>query len=142
MAMDLGRDFPQRWLAAPDHYRQYIVEELQRLCGMLDKEADLSAWQQEQIRRPAVAQPDPQLIRRQLAQHQSQASASAAKEVVAAELRKRFLREADDLIEQALEPARKALREWLYQEMQHMLQGSPGPSERTAVSSNPTHTPS
>jgi hypothetical protein len=107
MALELGRDFPARWLAAPDVVRQRIYDELNGICRLLEPNTVFAEWQAEENARPPVVI--------------TSTSAPRAASAIDLSLKKRFLREADDLIEQALEPIRQQLREWLYQEMQQVL---------------------
>ena len=106
MALELGRDFPTRWLAAPDVVRQRIYDELNGICRLLEPQTVFAEWQAEEDARPPLVLPT--------------ATARAPSSIDLA-LKKRFLREADDLIEQALEPIRQQLRDWLHHEMQQVL---------------------
>lgn len=122
MALELGRDFPSRWLGASDAFRQRVFDELASTCELLEPKTMFAMWKAQEQARPAWPAADVQPITNKVTVvHTQHSSAPAHDGVIASELKKRFLREADDLIEQALEPIRKELREWLYKEMQALL---------------------
>lgn len=132
MALELGRDFPTRWLAAPDAVRQRVYDELNGICHLLEPQTVFAEWQAQEDARPILdIQADMQaLVAR------SSTLATPASTAIAADLKKRFLREADDLIEQALDPIRTQLREWLYQQMHEVL------AQHDATSANAQPAPS
>ncbi|MEC7118826.1 MAG: hypothetical protein VXW65_02850 [Pseudomonadota bacterium] len=121
MALELGRDFSKRWLAAPEVVRQHVYAELRSICTLVEPETDFAEWQQQQAQLPSL-----DLII-QTAQAEAQAAprqttpSGSPHQQLAVDLKKRFLREADDLIEQALDPIRQQLRGWLQAEMQRLL---------------------
>lgn len=128
MALELGRDFSKRWLAAPDIVRQQVYTELSSICQLLEPQTDFFAWQNEQAKRPTLDQVLAEAMSQQptvqanpplSATHLAQAHAASSQ--LPLELKKRFLREADDLIEQALDPIRQQLRAWLHAEMQRLI---------------------
>jgi aryl carrier-like protein len=116
MALELGRDFPSRWLAAPDAVRQRIYDELNGICHLLEPQTVFTDWQAQENARPTL---DMQAFAARPATATTPANPNQT--AIAADLKKRFLREADDLIEQALDPIRMQLREWLYQQMHDVL---------------------
>jgi hypothetical protein len=122
MALELGRDFPSRWLGASDAFRQRVFDELASTCELLQPSTMFAMWKAQEQARPdwpaANVQP---LTSKVTVIHTQPAAAHTPDSMIAGEIKKRFLREADDVIEQALEPIRKELREWLYQEMQALL---------------------
>ena len=120
MALELGQDFAKRWLAAPDVVRQQVYDELGSICRLLEPQTDFIAWQIEHAKLPTLAQVMAEAARHVPAlvpQNLSHVTSSQ----LPLELKKRFLREADDLIEQALDPIRQQLRAWLHAEMQRLL---------------------
>lgn len=123
MALELGRDFSKRWLTAPDVVRQQVFSELTRICQLLEPETDFATWQLEQANLPSLEQVMAEAMRQQpnisTSRHLTQASPAATALPLA--LKKRFLLEADDLIEQALDPIRQHLRTWLHAEMQRII---------------------
>lgn len=44
MALNVGPDFKQRWLGAPEAVRQAYLDDLQRICEVLQPEASLDTW--------------------------------------------------------------------------------------------------
>ena len=117
MALELGRDFSKRWLTAPDVVRQHVFTELTAICQLLQPATDFATWQLEQDKLPSLAQVMAQAMYQQ--PHLTMQPAIASQLPLA--LKKRFLLEADDLIEQALDPIRQQLRAWLHAEMQRLL---------------------
>ena len=120
MALELGRDFPTRWLAAPDAVRQRIYDELNGICHLLEPQTVFADWQAQEDARPSL---DMQANMQTFVARAATTSlpVKPTQTAIAADLKKRFLREADDLIEHALDPIRTQLREWLYQQMQEVL---------------------
>ncbi len=120
MALELGQDFAKRWLTAPDTVRQQVYDELGSICRLLEPQTDFAAWQIEHAKLPTLAQ-----VMAEAARHVPalvpQTLSNATNSQLPLELKKRFLREADDLIEQALDPIRQQLRAWLHAEMQRLL---------------------
>lgn len=145
MALELGKDFPARWLAAAAPFRQRVIDELNAICQLLEPQTSVSDWQAADTARGTWPSPygtqdesnradgcdngsgdgnnsshnnssDTTALRPPL-----NAIATLPDGQIAAELKKRFLREADDVIEHALEPIRQQLRDWLYAEMQTVL---------------------
>lgn len=119
MALELGRDFSKRWLTAPDMIRQQVFSELTRICQLLEPETDFATWQLEQANLPSLEQVMAEAMRLQPNIAVSRNLTSTAALPLA--LKKRFLLEADDLIEQALDPIRQQLRTWLHAEMQRLI---------------------
>lgn len=120
MALELGQDFAKRWLHAPDAVRQQVYNELGSICRLLEPQTDFAAWQIEHAKLPTLVQ-----VMAEAAQHSPALATQLPNHVASSqlplELKKRFLREADDLIEQALDPIRQQLRAWLHAEMQRLL---------------------
>lgn len=111
--MSLGADFPRRWQHTVPAYRARVFAELQAVCARLDPAAtaplpDLGEW-------PAPYAPV--------------APAAQARQQLSAALKSRFLREADDMIEEALEPVRRQLRQWLQTQLQALLDEQHKPAE-------------
>ncbi|AXY55475.1 hypothetical protein CDG60_01975 [Acinetobacter chinensis] len=54
MALNVGQDFKQRWLDAPEAVRQAFIDDLHRICDVLHPESDIQKWvaydQQQQHR--------------------------------------------------------------------------------------------
>lgn len=145
MALELGKDFPARWLAAAAPFRQRVIDELNAICQLLEPQTSVSDWQAADTARgtwpspyatqdesnPADGSGDGNNSSHDRSNDNSSdttalrpplnALATLPDGQIAAELKKRFLREADDVIEQALEPIRQQLRDWLYAEMQTVL---------------------
>jgi len=121
MALELGRDFAKRWLAAPDVVRQQVYTELGSICQLLEPQTDFAVWQAEQAGLPTLEQVMAEAMRHAPVVPAQVSVVSMTHSQLPLELKKRFLREADDLIEQALDPIRQQLRVWLHAEMQRLL---------------------
>ncbi|RZU47605.1 hypothetical protein EV700_0572 [Fluviicoccus keumensis] len=106
MAVELGTNFPLRWQRSPVEFRQNVFDELLDVCS------SLGGHTQERI----IASP-------------TRTSALPVSSAIAAgpveqELKRSFLQNADDLIEQQLDSVRVELRKWLHGEMNRLLQDS------------------
>ena len=121
MALELGRDFSKRWLVAPDVVRQQVYSELGSICQLLEPQTDFATWQHEQAKLPTLEQVMAEAMRHIPTVSLPVPSVSIPSSQLPLELKKSFLREADDLIEQALDPIRQQLRAWLHAEMQRLL---------------------
>lgn len=44
MALNVGPDFKQRWLAAPEAVRQAFIDDLSRICDVLEPNVPLESW--------------------------------------------------------------------------------------------------
>lgn len=111
MAIELGNHFPQRWQYAPSELRQKIFDELQDICaslgGAMLERVTASPTKKRSVMapaRPSVTTLPPSALEQ--------------------ELKKRFLQNADDLIEQHLDKVREDLRKWLHGEMNQLLSDS------------------
>ncbi len=117
--MSLGPDFSRRWQQTAPAYRARVFAELQAVCARLapDSQAllpDLGDWP-EPYDRDA-------LVTAQAGETGELANVGLDDDrAVAAALKSRFLREADDMIEVALQPVRRQLRQWLQQALQEVL---------------------
>ncbi len=121
MALELGQDFSKRWIAAPEALRQQVYQQLGSICRLLEPQTDFATWHIEHAKLPLLEQgilEANQHIQHAAISPQRQTATGSSLEL---ELKRRFLREADDLIEQALDPIRQQLRGWLHAEMQRLL---------------------
>lgn len=105
MAVELGSHFPQRWQRSPKDFRQKVFDELQDIC------LSLGGQMFERI----IASPPINNAPMPVATTQQPVS------TVEQELKKSFLQNADDLIEQHLDQVRQDLRKWLHGEMNRLL---------------------
>ncbi|MDO8329912.1 MAG: hypothetical protein Q7T36_05505 [Fluviicoccus sp.] len=106
MAVELGTNFPLRWQRSTMEFRQQVFDELQEICTSLGGE------------------PGERIIASQSRMMTAPASMPARMGVVEQELKRSFLQNADDLIEQHLDTVRQELRGWLHTEMNRLLQDS------------------
>ena len=54
MALNVGPDFKQRWLKVPEAIRQTFIDDLGRVCDVLNPSTDIQQWlvndqQQQQV---------------------------------------------------------------------------------------------
>lgn len=47
MSLNVGVDFKQRWAAAPETVRQIFLEDLNRICELLEPSSDIELWQKQ-----------------------------------------------------------------------------------------------
>ena len=113
MAVELGNHFPQRWQRAPVELRQKIFDELQDICRSLGGVINERVIASPMTARPLSVPLAPRV-----------APTGVAPSALEQELKKRFLQNADDLIEQHLDKVREDLRRWLHGEMNQLLSDS------------------
>ena len=106
MAIELGSNFPQRWQRSTVDFRQYVFDELQDVCRFLGGQMYERVVASQA--RPVLPIPP------------SVFPVSSVEQ----ELKKSFLQNADDLIEQHLDTVRQDLRKWLHGEMNRLLADS------------------
>jgi hypothetical protein len=114
MAVELGNHFPQRWQRAPVELRQKIFDELQDICRSLGGIINERVMASPITMRTPPTPPLPPRV----------APTGVAPSALEQELKKRFLQNADDLIEQHLDQVREDLRRWLHGEMNQLLSDS------------------
>ncbi len=107
MAVELGSHFPQRWQRSPMDFRQRVFDELQDIC------LSLGGQMFERI----IANPPVSSVPMPINTNTPTLPVSAVEQ----ELKKSFLQNADDLIEQHLDQVRQDLRKWLHGEMNRLL---------------------
>lgn len=93
MALNVGENFTQRWLATPEAVRQTFCDELNHICDLLDSTEHISKWQYQDA---VLQQKNKKVIERAYAELEQQILAEQAR---LAEERKRQ-RQAE--LEQAL----------------------------------------
>ena len=93
MALNVGENFTQRWLATPEAVRQTFSDELNHICDLLDSTEHISKWQYQDA---VLQQKNKKVIERAYAELEQQILAEQAR---LAEERKRQ-RQAE--LEQAL----------------------------------------
>ncbi|HQV22885.1 MAG: hypothetical protein H6996_09230 [Moraxellaceae bacterium] len=111
MAIELGNHFPQRWQYAPSELRQKIFDELQDICLSLGGVIAERVIANPTKKRPVMPPARPPVT-------------SVPPSALEQELKKRFLQNADDLIEEHLDKVREDLRRWLHGEMNQLLSDS------------------
>lgn len=56
MALNVGQDFKKRWLDTPEAVRQTFVDDLNRICDLLNPVSDLQNWRLNDQRHMQIAQ--------------------------------------------------------------------------------------
>lgn len=123
MSLQLGANFPNRWLAAPQDVRRQFLRDLNNVCLLLDPKTDFDEWQKDQ-----VEDPDHIVLtttRSTSTNESSQPNSDAAKvslpvnSLVA--LEQRLMKQADQVIERALDPIRAELRSWIQEQIRREI---------------------
>jgi hypothetical protein len=56
VALDVGQDFKKRWLDAPEAVRLTLLEELHRICDLLNPAGEVKQWLEQDYRAMQLAQ--------------------------------------------------------------------------------------
>jgi hypothetical protein len=122
MSLQLGANFPSRWLAAPQDIRRQFLRDLNNVCVLLDPKTDFDEWHSAHLADPVV---DPDHVTPAKAAPVKQESTlppatipkvTLSKEALVA-LEQRLLKQADQVIERALDPIRAELRSWIQEQI-------------------------
>lgn len=123
MSLQLGANFPSRWLSAEKEVRQQFLRDLNNVCLLLDPRTDFDEWQSDQI-----ADPDHFLkqtvstIAKDVAHDNGTSVKSALPVKTLVALEQRLLKQADEVIERALDPIRAELRTWIQEQIRQEIQ--------------------
>ncbi len=125
MSLQLGADFPSRWLATPYAERRQCLRDLSSVCLLLDPNTDFDEW--EKSLQNDVDEAEPLTLTATVPPKNS--AESRAKDRVAPvtditgqpEFEQRLRLQIDALIERTLDPIRLELRKWLEKEIQQEL---------------------
>ncbi|MCH4247851.1 MAG: hypothetical protein LKF82_08440 [Acinetobacter populi] len=49
MALNVGENFKQRWLATPESVRQTYCDELKFICALLEPDTQIAKWQHQEV---------------------------------------------------------------------------------------------
>ncbi len=123
MSLQLGANFPSRWLSAEKEVRQQFLRDLNNVCLLLDPKTDFDEWQSDQIADPDhfLKQKAPTIAKDVV--HDNGTSVKSALPVKAlVALEQRLLKQADAVIERALEPIRAELRSWIQEQIRQEIQ--------------------
>lgn len=55
MALNVGRDFKQRWLNVPEAVRQTFIDDLGRICDVLQPDSNVQQWLEHDQKRQALS---------------------------------------------------------------------------------------
>lgn len=123
MSLQLGANFPSRWLSAEKEVRQQFLRDLNNVCVLLDPKTDFEEWQSDQLADPDHFVPQPiTTIAKDVARHEeaSVKSSLPVKSLIA--LEQRLLKQADEVIERALDPIRAELKTWIQEQIRQEIQ--------------------
>lgn len=118
MSLQLGANFPHRWLAAEKETRQQFLRELNHVCVLLDPRTNFDEWQSESSAEPAhlvtekVATPVNDIVR-----HSNASARTSLPAKTLVELEQRLLKQAESVIERALDPIRAELKSWIHEQI-------------------------
>ena len=56
MVLNVGQDFKKRWLNTPEAVRQTFIDDLNRICDLLNPVTDVSNWLNNDQRHQQIAQ--------------------------------------------------------------------------------------
>ena len=122
MSLQLGANFPSRWLAADKGVRQQFLRDLNNVCVLLDPKTDFDEWQSDQIADPDhfLKQVPPSTAKETVSNAEiSVKSALPVKTLIA--LEQRLLKQADEVIERTLDPIRAELRTWIQEQIRQEI---------------------
>ena len=119
MSLQLGANFPNRWLATPHAERRQFLRDLSSVCLLLDPKTDFDEWEKSQ---ESAAEDDaPALPLTNIAPKLSSAAKSNAAEPARSAFEMRLRSQAEEMIERALDPIRTELRKWVELQIQQEL---------------------
>ncbi len=123
MSLQLGANFPNRWLAAPQEIRRQFLRDLNNVCLLLDPKTDFDEWQSDQIEDPDHIVPLKTNLHVNPSPDATKASLPVSSLVA---LEQRLLKQADQVIERALDPIRAELRSWIQEQIRREIGASQG----------------
>lgn len=123
MSLQLGANFPHRWLAADKDVRQQFLRELNNVCVLLDPRTDFDEWQSDQLADTNQPAPQPTSATAKGVAHDNATSVKSSLPVkTLVELEQRLLKQADAVIERALDPIRTELKSWIQEQIRMEIQ--------------------
>jgi len=123
MSLQLGANFPSRWLSAEKEVRQQFLRDLNNVCLLLDPKTDFDEWHSDQMTDPDhfVPQSTPTIAKKVLGDNETPAKSSLPVKTLV-ELEQRLLKQADAVIERALDPLRAELKSWIQEQIRQEIQ--------------------
>ncbi|GAC1371792.1 MAG: hypothetical protein NVS3B3_14220 [Aquirhabdus sp.] len=123
MSLQLGANFPSRWLSAEKEVRQQFLRDLNNVCVLLDPKTDFDEWQSDQLADPDhYVPPTTPSIANATVSHDETSVKSALPVKTLIELEQRLLKQADQVIERALDPIRAELKAWIQEQIRQEIQ--------------------
>ncbi len=123
MSLQLGANFPSRWLSAEKAIRQQFLRDLNNVCVLLDPKTDFDEWQSDQLADPDHFVPQPKSpIAKDVVSNEVTPVKSALPVKTLVELEQRLLKQADEVIERALDPIRAELKTWIQEQIRQEIQ--------------------
>ena len=123
MSLQLGANFPSRWLSAEKAVRQQFLRDLNNVCVLLDPKTDFDEWQSDQLADPDHFVPQTTSpIAKNTVRHEATSAKSSLPVKTLIELEQRLLKQADQVIERALDPIRAELKTWIQEQIRQEIQ--------------------
>lgn len=122
MSLQLGTNFPSRWLSTDKDVRQHFLRDLNNVCVLLDPRTDFDEWQSDQIDDPDHLIPTkvaPETHPNALRSDVTPKAALSVNTLIA--LEQRLLKQADQVIERALDPIRAELKSWIQEQIRQEI---------------------
>jgi hypothetical protein len=126
MSLQLGANFPSRWLAAPQDIRRQFLRDLNNVCVLLDPKTDFDEWHSDQVADPDHTIPvqvapvtNENTLQKTLPSENAPKVALTKDALIA--LEQRLLKQADQVIERALDPIRAELRNWIQEQIRQEI---------------------
>lgn len=126
MSLQLGANFPSRWLAAQQETRQQFLRDLNNVCVLLDPKTDFDEWQSDQASAPYQIMPaEVSAIAANEVPEEASHNEAAPKVALTVDalisLEQRLLKQADQVIERALDPIRAELKSWIQEQIRQEI---------------------
>ncbi len=122
MSLQLGANFPSRWLSAEKGVRQQFLRELNNVCVLLDPKTDFDEWKDDQLADPDHFVPEKTATPVKETVHHNDSSTKASLPIkTLVELEQKLLKQADAVIERALDPIRAELRTWIQEQIRQEI---------------------
>jgi hypothetical protein len=111
------------FLAAPQEIRRQFLRDLNNVCLLLDPKTDFDEWQSDQIDDPDHFMPVKTTSTVNDTAHQSEVTPKASLPINSlVALEQRLLKQADQVIERALDPIRAELKSWIQEQIRLEIQ--------------------
>ncbi|WP_410210734.1 hypothetical protein [Aquirhabdus sp.] len=126
MSLQLGADFPSRWLATPYAERRQCLRDLSSVCLLLDPNTDFDEWEKSLQNNTDDVEPITLATQAPIQKNKAESNAINLTPPLIditsqPEFEKRLHQQIDTIIERSLDPIRLELRKWLENQIQQEL---------------------